>query len=70
MPFSHNIFQDEKLTLQKNISLTTNLSNKKLLIIIVINLDIKFSNKKLLVTKLVTIINKKLKLVSKLVSKF
>ena len=47
-------------SLQKNISLVTNYSDKKLLVTIVTNLYINLKNKKLLVTKIVTIINKKL----------
>jgi len=49
-----------KLTLQENISLITNCSDQKLLVIIVTNLATNLQNKKLLVTKVVTIMNTKL----------
>jgi len=49
-----------KLHYKKKTSFTTNFSDQKLLVIIVINLDINLQNKKLLVTKMVTIMNKKL----------
>ena len=45
---------------QENILSVTRFSDEKLLAIIVINLDTNLKNKKLLVTKIVTIINKKL----------
>jgi len=47
-------------TLQENALLVTNFCDQKLLITIVTNLDTNLKNKKLLVTKIVTIINKKL----------
>jgi len=49
-----------QILLQKNVSLTTNFSDQKLLITIVTNLYTNLQNKKLLVTKIVTIMNKKL----------
>jgi len=49
-----------KTTLQENVLLVTKFSDQKLLVTIVINLDTNLQSKKLLVTKIVTIINKKL----------
>jgi len=48
------------LTIQENISLITNFSDKKLLVTILTNLYINLQNKKLLVIKIVIIMNKKL----------
>jgi len=48
------------ITLHENQLLTTNFSDKKLLVTITTNLDTKLENKKLLVTKIVTFMNKKL----------
>jgi len=42
------------------VQLVTNLSDQKLLVTIVTNLDTNLKNKELLVTKIVTIINKNL----------
>jgi len=47
------------LTLQQNISLMTNFSNQKLLAMMT-NLNTNLQNIKLLVTKIITIMNKKL----------
>jgi len=45
-------------SLQENVSLTINFSDQKLFIIT--NLDTNLQNKKLLITKIITIMNKKL----------
>jgi len=50
----------EEETLQENVSLVTNLSDQNLLVTIMTNLNINLQSKKLLVTKIVTIMNKKL----------
>jgi len=47
-------------TTKKNISLTINLSNQRLLGTIITNLHTNLQNKKLLASKIVTIMNKKL----------
>jgi len=56
-------------SLQENVLLVTNFSDQKLLVTILNNLDTNLQSKKLLVTKIVTIMNKKLYLVTKLVFK-
>jgi len=60
-------FQSIGITLPENVSLVTNFSKQKLLVTVMTNLDTNLKNKKLLVTKLVTIINKIFKLVTKFV---
>jgi len=45
---------------KKYVLLVTNFSDQKLLVIIMTNLDTNLQSKKLLVTKIVTIMNKKL----------
>jgi len=47
-------------TLQENALLVTNLSDQKLLVTIMTNLDTNLQSKKILVTKIITIMNKKL----------
>jgi len=47
-------------SLQENVSLVTNFSDQKLLFTILTNLDTYLQSKKILVTKIVTIMNKKL----------